>query len=60
MQVIKEYRRESEQMSLVGGDIQSACINTAVMAFDQLWSGDPLTKVKEAVSSAEEVSKSKA
>ena len=44
-------------MALAGGDIQSACFQTTLMVTDQLWSGDPLTQVKETVSSAQQVSK---
>ena len=57
MQGIQEYRREGRRIALVGGDIQSACFNTTLIMADQLWSGDPLTRVKETVSSTQQVSK---
>ena len=59
MQSIKEYRREAERMALAVGDLQSACMNSFQMLFDQLWSGDKLTQIKEATSIAEKVRKSK-
>ena len=57
IQGIQEYRREGRQMALAGGDIQSACFNAMLMVTDQLWSGVPLTQVKESVSSAQQVRK---
>ena len=57
IQGIQEYWREGRRMALAGGDIQSACFQTTLMVTDQLWSGDPLTQVKETVSSAQQVSK---
>ena len=57
IQGIQEYRKEGRRIALAGGDIQSACYNTILMMADQLWSGNPLTLVKETVSSAQQVSK---
>eukprot|EP00956_Cyclotella_meneghiniana_P034704 scaffold107625_cov38-Cyclotella_meneghiniana.AAC.1 len=54
IQGIQEYRREGRQMALAGGDIQSACFNAMLMVTDQLWSGVPLTQVKESISSAQQ------
>ena len=56
IQSIIEYRKEGIQRALAGGDIQSACANTLLVTIDQLWSGAPLTQVKEGLASAQQVS----
>ena len=57
VQSIIEYRKDGIQRALAGGDIQSACANTLVMIeTDQMRSGVPLTEVKKALASAQEVS----
>eukprot|EP00956_Cyclotella_meneghiniana_P028252 scaffold65139_cov50-Cyclotella_meneghiniana.AAC.2 len=57
IQSIIEYRKDGIQKALAGGDIQSACANTLLVTIDQLWSGAPLTQVKEGLASAQQSSK---
>jgi hypothetical protein len=55
-QTIPEYRVEGQRMAMAAGDIHCACMNKLLRLPDLLWSGVALPEVKDAITSAHQVS----
>ena len=56
LQANSAYRIEAQKLALVAGDVNGACFNKALWVCDLMWSGSPLSNIKEAISSTKQVS----
>lgn len=56
LQANSAYRIEAQKLALLAGDVNGACFNKTLSMADLMWSGSVLSEMKDAVSSAKQVS----